>query len=84
MGGFFSNMTSNLGKKALINLAIPLAENVASKLATKATSAILDKFKRKITGKRMVRAGKWFTLFVSNKDMDDIIKIVESLENSFY
>ena len=84
MGGFFSNMTSNLGKKALINLAIPLAENVASKLATKATSAILDKFKRKITGKRMVRAGKWFTLFVSNKDMDDIIEIVESLENSFY
>ena len=84
MGGFFSNMTSNLGKKALINLAIPLAENVASKLATKATSAILDKFKRKITGKRMVRAGKWFTLFVSNKDMDDIIKIVESLENSVY
>ena len=84
MGGFFSNMTSNLGKKALINLTIPLAENVASKLATKATSAILDKFKRKITGKRMVRAGKWFTLFVSNKDMDDIIKIVESLENSFY
>ena len=84
MGGFFSNMTSNLGKKALINLAIPLAENVVSKLATKATSAILDKFKRKITGKRTVRAGKWFTLFVSNKDMDDIIKIVESLENSFY
>ena len=84
MGGFFSNMTSNLGKKALINLAIPLAENVVSKLATKETSAILDKFKRKITGKRTVRAGKWFTLFVSSKDMDDIIKIIESLENSVY
>ena len=25
-----------------------------------------------------VRAGKGFALFISNKDMDDIIKIVES------
>ena len=52
------------------------------KLATKATSSILDKFQRKISGQGVVRAGKEFTLFISNEDMDDIIKLVESLENS--
>ena len=37
---------------------------------------------RKINGKVVVRAGKGFTLFISNEDLDDIIKIVESLEKS--
>ena len=31
-------------------------------------------------GKGAVRDGREFTLFISNKDMDDIIKIPESLE----
>ena len=52
------------------------------KLATKATSFVLDKFERKISGTGAVTAGKVFTLFISNEDMDYIIKIVESLENS--
>ena len=46
------------------------------KLAPKATSSVLD-------GWGTVRAGKGFTLFVSNENMNDIIKIVESLERSF-
>ena len=29
-----------------------------------------------------MRAGRGFTLFISNEDMDDIIKIIESLEKS--
>ena len=29
-----------------------------------------------------VRSGKGFTLFISNEDMDDIIKIVKSREDS--
>ena len=29
-----------------------------------------------------VRAGKGFTLFISNEDVDDFIKIVKSLEDS--
>ena len=29
-----------------------------------------------------VRAGKWITLVVPNEDMDDIIRIIKSLENS--
>ena len=32
--------------------------------------------------KGTVRAGKGFTLFISNEDVDDFIKIVKSLEDS--
>ena len=37
---------------------------------------------RKISGKGAVRAGKGFTLFISNEDMNDIIKIIKSLKDS--
>ena len=37
--------------------------------------------KKKI-GKGAVKAGKGFTLFISNEDMNDIIKIIKSLEDS--
>ena len=47
---------------------------------TKATSSVLDKFEKKISEVGAVRAGKRFTLYIANEDMDDIIKIVESLE----
>ena len=50
------------------------------KVATKATLSALDKFERKISGRGAVRAGKVFALFISNEDIDDIIKLVESLE----
>ena len=36
---------------------------------------------RNISGKRGVRAGKRFTLFISNEGMNDIIKIIKSLED---
>ena len=49
-------------------------------LATKATSSMLDKFERKISGKGAVRAGKWFTPLISYENIDDTTKIVESLE----
>ena len=29
-----------------------------------------------------MRAGKGFTLFISNEDMNDIIKVIKSLEDS--
>ena len=41
------NMMSNLGKKKLLDLAVPLAKDVLPKLATKATSPVLDKFEKK-------------------------------------
>ena len=40
------------------------------------------KIERKISGKGVARAGKGFTLFISNEDMDDFIKNVESLEKT--
>ena len=53
-----------------------------AKFPTKATSSELDKFKREISGRGVARAGKWLNLFISNKDVDDIIKIAELLEKS--
>ena len=35
----------------------------------------------KISGKRAMRAGKWFNLFISNGYMYDIIKIIKSWED---
>ena len=35
----------------------------------------------KISGKGAVRAGNRFTLFILNEDMNDIIKIIKSLED---
>ena len=37
---------------------------------------------KKISGQRVVRAGKRLTFFFSNADMDEIIKIVGALEKS--
>ena len=73
---------SILGKKALLGLLVPFAKDVLPKLATKPTWSALDNFKKKINGARDVRAGKGFTSFISNEDMDDIFKIAESLEQS--
>ena len=81
-GGLLGKTSCDLGKKALLDIPVPLAKNVFPKLATKTTLSILDKFERKVSGKGAVRAGKRFTLFISNENMYDISKIVESLENS--
>ena len=81
-GGSFGSWLGNLGKKALTNIAIPLARDNLPGLVSNLTSNAINKFERKISGKGAVRAGKGFTLFISNEDMNDIIKIVKSLEYS--
>ena len=43
---------------------------------------VLDKFKRKKSGRGAVRARKGLALLISNKDKNDNIIIVESLEKS--
>ena len=50
LGNTLGNMTGKLGKKALLNLTVPLAKNIFPKLACKAISSILDKFDWKISG----------------------------------
>ena len=64
----------------MLDLTVLLAKDVLPKLATKTTSSVLDKLERKLSGKGAVRAEKGFTLFISNEDVDDIFKIVESLK----
>ena len=81
-GGFLGKTLGNLGKKVLLDFAVPLIKDVLPKLATKATSSVLDKFERKICALGAARAGKRFTLFIITEDMEDIIKIAESLEKS--
>ena len=79
-GGFLGNMMGN-GKNALIDLAAPLDKDILSKLATK-NSSILGKFESKMSEGGAVRSGNRFFLFISNEDMNDIIKIIRSLEDS--
>ena len=81
-GGSFASWLANSGKNALTNVAIPLATDNLSGLVRNLNSSAIDKFDRKISGIGGVRAGKAFILFISNEDMNDIIKIIKSLEDS--
>ena len=74
-GGSFGSWLGNLGKKALTNIAIPLARDNLPGLVGHLTSSAINKFDRKISGKGAVRAGKGFTLFISNEDMNNINKL---------
>ena len=80
-GGSFGSWLGNLGKKALANIAIPLARDNLPGLVSNLTSNAINKFERKISEKGAVRVGKRFTLFISDKDMNDIIKIIKALED---
>ena len=75
-------MISKFRQKSTANVVIPLARNNLPGFVSNLTSNAIDKFDRKISGKGAVRAGKGFTLFISNEDMNDIIKIIKSLEDS--
>ena len=82
LGGSFGSWLGNLGKKVLTNIVILLARDNLPGLVSNLTSNVINKFERKISGKGAVRAGKEFTLFISNEDTNDIIKIIKSLEDS--
>ena len=81
-GGSFGSWLGNLGEKALTNIAIPLARDNLPALVSNLNSSAINKFHRKISGKGAVREGKEFTLFILNEDVNDIIKIIKSLEDS--
>ena len=83
LGKKLGNMMGNLSKKAFLDFAVPLAKDVLFNLATKATSSILDKFEREIIVKVALRAGKEFFLFISNEDMNDIIKIIKLAKDAY-
>ena len=75
-GGFLGNL---LGKLAgpLMKVAMPLAKNVLAPIGLSAAiSAIDGSIKKKMLGSGAT------TLIISNDEMDDILKIVKSLEKS--
>ena len=75
-GGFLGSLLSKLAGP-LMKVAVPLAENILAPLElTAAASAIDAGIQKKIHG-----SGKR-TLIISNKEMNDIIKIVQALEDS--
>ena len=67
-GGFLGNLLVKLAG-SLMKVAMPLAKNVAM-------SAIDGSIKKKVFGSGTT------TLIISNDEMNDILKIVKSLENS--
>ena len=81
-GGSFVSWLGNLSQKALTNIAITLARDNLPGLVSNLTLNATNKFKRKISGRGAVRVGRRFSLFISNEDMNDIIKIIKSLEDS--
>ena len=74
--GFLGNL---LGKLAgpLMKVAMPLAKNVLASLGISAAMPAIDgSIKKKMLGSGTT------TLIISNDEMDDILKIFKSLENS--
>ena len=75
-GGFLGNL---LGKLAgpLMKIAMPLAKNVLAPLGISAVMSAIDgSIKKKMFGSGAT------SLIISNDEMNDVLKIVKSLENS--
>ena len=69
-------------KKSPKTVAISSARYNLPGLASNLISCKINKFERKVSGKGAVRTRKGFTFFVSNEDMNDIIVITKSLQDS--
>ena len=76
-GGFLGSLLSKLSGP-LMKAAIPLAKNVLAPLGiTAAASVVIDAgIQKKIYGSGTT------TLIISNKEMNDIMKIIQALEDS--
>ena len=80
-GGFLGKLLGSLlkiGLPLMKSVIIPLARSVSIPLGLTAAAAAADaEIHKKILG-----SGSNTTLIISNKDIDDLIKIVKSLEDS--
>ena len=75
-GGFLGSLLSKLAGP-LMKVAVPLAKNILAPLGiTAAASAIDAGIQKKIHGSGTT------TLIISNKEMNDMMKIVQALEDS--
>ena len=59
-GGFLGKTLGKLSKKVLLDFAVPKAKDVLPKLATKATSSVLDKFEKEKNWARKSKSRKMF------------------------
>ena len=72
---FANNMSTDIYVRQIFRLGkkvFPLARDNLPGLVSNITLSAINKSKREICGKGAVRAGKRFTLFVSNENMNDI------------
>ena len=75
-GGFLENLVGKLAGP-LMKVAMPLAKNVLAPLGISAAMSAIDgSIKKKMLGSGAT------TLIISNDEIDDILKIVKSLEDS--
>ena len=65
-GGWLGSWLSNSGKK----VAVSFTRDNWPGLVSNITWYVINKFERKISGKRAVRTGKGFIFLISNEDMD--------------
>ena len=63
-------------------VAIPFPLDDLSILVSNTASNAIKEIERKISENRAARTGKGITLFISNENINDIIKIVKSLGHS--
>ena len=82
-GGFLGSLLSKLAGQ-LMKVAIPLAKNILPPLGIIAAASAIDagiqKKKQKQTNKQKHGSGRT-TLIISNKEMNDIRKIVQAFED---
>ena len=75
-GGFLGSLLSKLAG-LLMKVAVPLAKNILAPLGITAAASVIDAGIQK-----KIHSSGTTTLIISNKEMNDIMKIVQSLEDS--
>ena len=85
-GGSFGSWLGNLGKRNTNKFCHSFSQRkfiwISKLFGSKCKKQIWKKKKKKNPGKGAARAGKGFTLFISNEDMSNVIKIIKPLEDS--
>ena len=88
MVGLFRDMLgsfSSVGKKVIADLPICLSKSsflgLVNRIASNTTWNVIGKLGRQINGKGSVKGGERFTLFISNENINDIIKVIKWLED---
>ena len=81
-GGSFCSWLGTLSKKALTNVAIPLVRDNLPGLVTNIATNAINRFERKMSRKWAARAERGPTLFISDEDMNDSIKVSEYPQKS--